>query len=323
MRQVFLTDVGNLELREVPVPEPESGEVLIRVIRASVCNGSDGALYSGRREIPVAYPWMELPHPVGHECAGEVVAVGPDVSNVDVGQRVASLRYGAAYSDYQINRPARDRLFTLPDRLSWDEGTFIEPLYAASIYMPYLEEDDNVVLFGLGPSGMMFLELCLELPVKGLICVDRHDLRLEIAGRMGAGIVVNTDREDLDAVVQEHFGEADAFIDASGRDVYDIGIRLLAPDGKFVAYGVPDGEVRFDGTLAFFKGTRFLGRPYNFCDPSVREPTFARMRRQIDSGSIDFTSHVTHHFPLERTEEAIQLAVHEPDKCLCIVIDVA
>ena len=323
MRAVQLVKVGKLELRQIPVPEPGPGEVLLRVIRASVCNGSDGALYSGRREIPVAYPWMTLPWTIGHECAGEIVAVGPGGTEVRVGQRVASMRYGAGFADYQLVNIARDGLFAMPDSMTYDEGTFIEPMFAIGIYMPYIDKGDKVVLLGVGPSGIMFLEQCLALGVSGFIVADRHPLRLDIARRLGATVTVNTEREDLEAAVKKHFGEADAFIDATGRDVYDLGIRVLRPDGKFIAYGVPDGEVRFNGTLAFFKGIRFLVRPYDFKKPRVLEPTFAHMRRLIEKRCIDFKSHVTHRFPLERTEEAIRLVVEKPGECLGIVIDVA
>lgn len=323
MRAMTLVGVGKLELRELPVPKPGRGEVLLRVVRASVCNGSDGALYSGRRVISIAYPWMKLPCTIGHECAGEIVAVGPGVKGVHVGQRVASLRYGGAYADYQLAAVARDGLFPLSDSLTFDEGTFIEPMFAISTYMPHIDKKDKVVLLGVGPSGIMFLEQCLALGVQNLICADRHDLRLDIAKRLGARITVNTQREDLQAAVQREFGEADAFIDATGRDVYDLGIQLLRPDGKLVAYGVADGEVHFNGTRAFFKGTRFLIRPYDFKSPLRLKATFAYMRRLLNKGCMDFKTHVTHRFPLERTEEAVRMAADEPGKCLGIIIDVA
>ena len=99
MRAVMLVEIGKLELQDVPVPEPGPGEVLLRIVRASVCNGSDAAVFSGRRDMSVAYPWMQLPWSIGHECAGEIVAVGPGVTDVEVGQRVGSLNYGGAFAE--------------------------------------------------------------------------------------------------------------------------------------------------------------------------------------------------------------------------------
>ena len=60
MRSVMLVEVGRVEVRELPVPEVEPGTVLLRVVRASVCNGSDAAVLSGRRDISVAYPFVEV-----------------------------------------------------------------------------------------------------------------------------------------------------------------------------------------------------------------------------------------------------------------------
>ncbi len=323
MRAAMLVETRKIEMREIPVPVPGPGEALIRVVRASVCNGSDAALYTGRRKRSVAYPWMTLPWILGHECAGEIVALGPGATGFHVGQRVASLRYGAAFAEYQLVNIQRDALFPLPDWLTYDEGTFIEPMFAIAIYMPYIERPDNVVLMGLGPSGIMFLEQCRALGVSGLICADRHEVRLDIARKLGAPTTVNTTREDLGAVVKREFGEADVFIDATGWDVYDIGVRLLRPDGKLIAYGVPDSGVHYDGTLAFFKGVHFLIRPYDFKTPPVLGPTFERMRRLVDERKMDFRTHVTHRLPLEQTEEAVRLAADAPEKCLGIVIEVA
>ena len=113
------------------------------------------------------------------------------------------------------------------------------------------------------------------------------------------------------------FGEADAFIDATGWDVYDIGMRLLQTGGRVFAYGVPDSGVHYDGTLAYFRDIRILCKVYDF------ERTVDRMQKLLAEGRIDLKTFVTHHFPLERAPEAVLMAVEEPGKVLGMVIDVA
>ena len=323
MRAVMFEGVRQLRVRTIPVPEVGPGRALLKVMRASVCNGSDAALFSGRRKIPVAYPWMQLPCTIGHECAGEIVAIGEGIAGFEIGQRFASLRYGGAFADYQLVQPEEDGLFPAPDTLSDDEATFLEPMYATNLYMPYVEKEDQVVLMGLGPSGIMFLEQCLALGVKGLLCADRHPLRLEIAKRLGARETVNTEQEDIEARVRDLFGKADAFIDATGWDVYDTGVHVLRPGGKIIQYGVPDSGVHYDGTRAFFSSIRFLGRAPDFKSVASQKERFRHMADLLDRGAMDFRTHVTHHFPLEQTPEAVRMAAEEPEKVLGMVIDVA
>ncbi len=322
MRAVMLVRIGKLEVWEVPVPEPGPGEVLLRVIRASVCNGSDAALFSGRRDISVAYPWMRLPYSLGHECAGEIVALGPGVADYEIGQRVASIKYGSAFADYQLVDIKGAPPIPVPDFLSYDEATFLEPMYTTNTYMPHIEKGDRVVLMGVGPSGILLLQQCVAVGAQAVLCADLHDLRLGIAARLGATATVNTEREDLECATRELLGEADVLIDATGQDVYDIGIRLLRGGGKLIAYGVADSGVHYDGTLAYFRGIQFLTKSSHYARPPV-EDTRRRIERLLQEGCIDLRAFVTHHFPLEGTPEAVRRALEQPDEVLGMVIDVA
>jgi L-iditol 2-dehydrogenase len=318
----MLVEVGKLEVWEVPVPEPGPGEVLLRVIRASVCNGSDAAIFSGRRDISVAYPWMRLPYSIGHECAGEIAAVGPGVVGFEVGQRVASITYGGAFADYQLVDVEQAPPIPVPDSLSYDEATFLEPMYTTNTYMPHIEEGDRVVLMGVGPSGILLLQQCVAAGAEAVLCADRHDLRLGIAARLGATATVNTERDDPQGATRELFGEADVFIDATGWDVYDVGIRLLRAGGKVIAYGVPDSGVHYDGTVAYFRNIRFVTKSSPYASPPV-EDTRGRMQRLLREGRIDLRTFVTHHFPLEGAPEAVRMSLEQPDEVLGIVIEVA
>jgi len=322
MRAVVLAEVGKAELREVPVPEPGPDEVLIRVMRASICNGSDAAIVSGRRDISVAYPWMRLPYPLGHECAGRIVQLGAGAKGFDLGQRVASIKYGGAFADYQVVQLSSAPPVPMPEPLSYDEATFLEPVYTTNTYIPHVQEGDKVVLMGVGPSGILLLQQCLAAGAEAVVCADRHDLRLRIAARLGATATVNTEREDLERATCKLLGEADVFIDATGWDVYDIGIRLLRQGGRLIAYGVPDSGVQYDGTRAYFRDIQFITKPSPYLTPPA-EDTRGRIARLLRSGSIDLRSFVTHHFPLEDVPTAVRMALEEPGKVLGMVIDVA
>ena len=126
-------------------------------------------------------------------------------------------------------------------------------------------------LMGVGPSGILLLQQCVAAGAEAVLCADRHDLRLDIAARLGAAATVNAERKDLKRATQELLGEADAFIDATGWDVCDVGMRLLRAGGKVIAYGVPDSGVHYDGTLAYFRNIRFLTKSSSYASPPIED----------------------------------------------------
>jgi threonine 3-dehydrogenase len=237
-------------------------------------------------------------------------------------QRVASIAYGGAFADYQLVDIRSARPDIVPDSLSYDEATFFEPMYTTNTYVPHIEKGDRVVLMGVGPSGILLLQQCVAVGAAAVLCADLHDLRLSIAARLGATATVNTQRADLERATKELLGEADAFIDATGWDVYDTGIRLLREGGKLIAYGVPDSGVHYDGTRAYFRSIRFVTKSSPYANRPA-EDTRGRVRRLLEEGQIDLRSFVTHHFPLEGAPEAVRMALQQPGEVLGMVIDVA
>lgn len=308
---------GPLDLRveEVDDPTPAEDEIVLKVIRASVCNGSDGALYSGQRRREIAYPWMKLPWSQGHECAGEIVEVGQGVRDFSIGDRVACLKYGGAFAEYQCSNI--DQLVSIPDGMPYDRATFIEPLYCTYAYIGHVREGDSVVVCGLGPSGNLLLQESRAVGARRVCAVDLHQLRLEKAKDAGADVCIDASACDPETEIRERFGPADVFIDATGFDVYDLAVRVLRPEGRLVMYGVADSGVRYDGTRAFFKKIHFC----NDYKTDKKATTFEAMR-YVETGVIRLDVFTTHHFTLDRVPQALQLVVEHPDQIVGAVIDV-
>lgn len=308
---------GPLDLRveEVDDPTPAGDEVVLKVIRASVCNGSDGALYSGRRRRENAYPWMRLPWCQGHESAGEIVEVGQEVRDFKIGDRVTCLKYGGAFAEYQCSNV--DQLVHIPEGMPYDHATFIEPLYCTYAYIGHVREGDAVVVCGLGPSGNLLLQESRAVGARKVCAVDLHPLRLEKAKDAGADVCINASAGDPETEIKERFGPADVFIDATGFDVYDLAVRVLEPEGRLVMYGVADSGVHYDGTQAFFKRIRFCTDH----ETDKRATTLEAMRYVAD-GVIRLDVFTTHHFTLEQIPEALELVVDHPEQIVGAVIDV-
>jgi L-iditol 2-dehydrogenase len=209
----------DLRIEEVPIPDMEPDGILIKIGAATTC-GTDVKMYvRGYPELPM------LPMPFGHECAGIVAAVGPDVKDIQVGDRVVAgvaapcgkcyyckrnqpvfcidrtycipgkAMAGGAYAEF-IAVPgaiACNNVHHIPDHLSFAEAALAEPL-ACALYgiedLPEIRIGDSVVINGDGPLGLFFLRLAKLRGAYVVLC-GNVDLRLEKAHKMGADVVID------------------------------------------------------------------------------------------------------------------------------------
>jgi L-iditol 2-dehydrogenase len=239
MRALLLDAERHLTLVDQPTPEPRRpDDVVVRVRAVGVC-GSDLHGYLGHtgRRIP--------PLVMGHEAAGDVVAVGDGVRRLQIGDRVATNTIAAcgrcrpcrsgqrslceqrlimgmsapgAYAEYVVW--PEDSLPDLPEGLSYEAGALAEPLAVAlhGVNMAGIKPGDSVFIAGAGPIGVLVL-LLVRLAGAGTIFVsDMHPVRLEMAGTFGADVVIDARSDDPVAAVREQTGGsgADVTIEAVG-----------------------------------------------------------------------------------------------------------
>ncbi len=230
----------NLE-REIPVPQPQRGQVLIEVKRVGIC-GSDIHVYHGM------HPFTSYPITQGHELSGQIVALGADVSDFTVGQRVTiepqvfcgkcyPCRHGkynlcdelkvmgfqttGACSTYFAVDAAKVDL--LPDDVSYDEGAMIEPL-AVTVHAAKQFADiqgANVAILGAGPIGILLAQSVKALGARQVLITDVSDYRLSVAKSVGADFTVNTANSNFGDALIAAFGadKADVIYDCAGNDV--------------------------------------------------------------------------------------------------------
>ncbi|MDQ4078282.1 MAG: galactitol-1-phosphate 5-dehydrogenase [Chloroflexota bacterium] len=224
MTALMLTDIRDLQLAEVPIPEIEApDEVLIKVRSAGVC-GSDLHGYtgaSGRRQPPLI---------MGHEVTGEVIATGDAVEDLPVGTRVAvqpvrwcgrcsqcragrrnlctqrrlmGMNAPGGYAPY-VTWPAGN-LFPLPDNLSFEEGALAEPLAVCvhAVGLADIRPYDTALVVGAGPIGLLTLAVLRHAGLKRLAVSDLSDARLEQAQAAGADVTINPKRQEISQVVEE------------------------------------------------------------------------------------------------------------------------
>jgi L-iditol 2-dehydrogenase len=263
MMAAVLYGKEHLQVEPVAVPTITSGDILVRVKVALTC-GTDVKVFRRGYHARMIVP----PAVFGHELAGDVVAVGEDVTNFTVGQRVVAansapcgecffckrglenlcedlLFNNGAYAQY-IRIPARivqRNTYLIPDRVGYQDAALVEPL--ACVVRGFEESapqaGDTVAIVGLGPIGLMFVKLA-KLYGCRVIAVGRRKTQLDRAAALGADELI---------VAGEHSDPVKATREMThGRGV-DIAIEAV---GKPETWQWAVNMVRRGGTVNFFGG---------------------------------------------------------------------
>jgi threonine 3-dehydrogenase len=321
------------ELVEIGVPAPGPGEVLIQVEAASIC-GTDLHIY--RWDPWAAGRIKHLPMTFGHEVAGRIASLGPEVHHLRPGVfvsaeghvfcgfcppcrsgrahicenlRILGVDFDGGFADYVV----------IPERNAWEVDRRIPP-EVASIHDPFgnavhtaFSGDGatelvgaTVVVLGCGPIGLFAVGVARAAGAKQVIAVEPNEYRQALAKQMGADAVVDPTKEDPVATVlaaTEGHG-AEVVLEMSGVPaVIDQGTRMLAPGGRMSLLGLPPGPVSLDLTdQVIFKEARLIG-------VTGRElfRTLQQMTTLLATGMVDVGPVITHRFALTEFEEAFEV----------------
>jgi threonine 3-dehydrogenase len=318
------------ELVEVPVPTPGAGEVLIRVEAASIC-GTDLHILNWD-------PWAagrikQLPMTFGHEVAGRVAAIGPEVHHLRPGVFVSAeghvfcgfcppCRSGRAHICENLRILGVDfdggfaDFVSIPERNAWEVDKRIPP-DVASIHDPFGNAVHSafsgngadelvgatVVVLGCGPIGLFAVGVCRAAGARQVLAVEPNEFRQGLAKQMGADAVIDPGKEDpVQSVRVATDGHgAEVVLEMSGvPKVIDQGTRMLAPGGRMSLLGLPPGPVSLDLTdQVIFKEARLIG-------VTGRElfRTWQQTTTLLATGMVDVSPVITHRFTLDRFQEA-------------------
>ena len=324
MKSVQLVAADTLEVREMAMPpEPEPGEVLVKVRAVGIC-GSDMHWYHGG----IGHTLSVYPQILGHEPAGEVVAVGKGVTDLAPGQKVAiepamtcghcelcrSGRHNACVSSRFMSGPHTPGLFReyavipehnavlVPQHLTFDGITLLEPL-AVMLHimeMSPIRIGDTVAVMGAGPIGLLMASMARIAGARQVFIADKVSHRLQLAREMGVDVALQIPGESVyDAVMDQTRGRGvDLVFDAAGApETINTGIQIARNGGRFTLIGIPEE----------------IGITIDIHTAMNKELTLQTIKRSnhnvhgavalLESGKIS-TALVTHHYPLERTPEA-------------------
>ena len=339
MIQQVMVQPKKIEFREIPVPEPKAGEVLVKIMRIGVC-GSDIHVYHG------THPFTSYPITQGHEVSGEIAALGAGVEGLYVGQKVTiepQVTCGRCYlcrhGKYNLCEELKvmgfqttgvastyfavdaSKVTPIPQDMSFDEGAMIEPLAVAvhAANQARAVQDQNIVVIGAGPIGNLVAQTLKAKGAKAVLISDISALRLGIARDCGIGHTVNTRDKDLGEAILECFGpdKADIIYDCAGNDI-SMGqairyarkgsqILLVAVFGKMANVDLAvlnDHELDLNTTMMY------------------RHPDYVEAIELVQAGKINLNRLMTNHFAFLDYQKAYEYIDANRESTMKVLIDV-
>lgn len=327
----------DVRLEEMPIPKIGEGELLVKVIASGIC-GTDVLEWYRIKKAPLV---------LGHEITGEVVEVGAGVSRYKVGDRVSvshhvpcnSCRYclndqhtvcdtlrstnfaPGGFSEYlrvpQINV---DRgVFIVPDEVSFEEGTFIEPLACVhrAQRVAQIRPDDTVLVMGSGISGLLHVGLASAVNSGVVMATDIDEYRLEMAKNVGANKVINA-REDIPSIVKNHNNNrlADVVILCTGAiPAFEQALECVDRAGTIMLFASTDPE--YSLPIPVFKMWRD-GIKIIVSYGAAPKDIMASIGL-IRSHKIDVNKLITHRITLEEAGKGFQLVANAKDSVKVII----
>ncbi len=314
---------GSVWLEDRDVPTPEHGEALVRIRAVGVC-GTDIGLIEG--EGP---PWTNYPVVLGHEVCAEVVEVGPGVTDLTVGDRVAlhgflycgtctacrdgryyqcdelreigmsldgGYRTYATWPTYTLTRIPEE----IPDAAATQIDTAACMLHA--LQRAELSTDDTAAVLGPGPLGLFGVQLLQAKGIDDIAVTGLLDERLAVAEQLGATHTINASETDPVAELEAYSeGEGiDVCVEAAGAgDVVNTCFQAAAPQGQVVLAGVFDGQRSIYPNDVVIKELSVVGgvTAAHAVDPVID---------LFERGDLSADEIVTHEFPLTEFETALE-----------------
>jgi NADPH:quinone reductase len=291
-----------LKYDDVPEPTPGAGQAAVRLGACGV-NYIDVYFRTGQYKA-------QLPLTLGLEGAGTVTAVGPGVTDVKVGDRVAWTGVAGSYA--QVTVVPADRLVKLPDKLTFKDGAAamlqgMTAHYLAVSTYPLKKGDSCLVHAAAGGVGLL---LCQMGKMRGATVIGTvsTDEKAALAKAAGADHVIVYTKTDFEAEVKRLTGGAGVHVnyDGVGASTFDKGLNCLRPRGLMVLYGQASGPVPpLDLQILNARGSLFVTRPSLNHHIASREELLERagdVLGWIRDGKLKLR--LEHQFPLAEAAEA-------------------
>ena len=339
MLQQVMTAPGEIIFREVPVPEPGKGQVLVKIMEIGIC-GSDIHVYHGE------HPFTSYPVTQGHEVSGIVEKLGEGAEGLSVGQKVTiqpqvvcGKCYPCRHGKYNLCEELKvmgfqttgvashyfvadaEKVTPLPEEMSFDEGAMIEPL-AVAVHAIRRAGDvtgQKIAVLGAGPIGILVAQAAKGMGAAEVLVTDVSDLRLEKARECGADFCVNTKTKNFGEALTKCFGpdKADVIYDCAGNNVtMGQAIQYARKGSTIILVAVFAGQASVD--LAVLNDHELdLNTTMMY-----RNEDYIEAIRLAQEGKIQLKPLISRHFAFQDYLEAYRYIDENRESTMKVLIDV-
>lgn len=340
MKTASVKEPSVISIDETEHPVLSSGDILVQMHACGIC-GSDLEKVFGE----YGQPSMRL----GHEPAGIVLDVGPNVTAFKKGDRVFTHHHVPCYSCHLCNHGNETMcpkyyetnlspcglseeyivpqwnvehggVLKIPDSMSFEEAAMIEPLACCvRAWTKYsYREGDSVAIFGVGPTGMMHVMLAQSKKFSRIFCFDVNEFRLQFAKKFNVTDSIHSLDEKRKEKILEYTagrGVDVAIVATSSLKALEDAIDMVRKGGSVMMFGVPskDSKIILDMNKIYSKEITLV-TSYAASDNDTEEAL-----KLIESSEIDVKQLVTHTYTISESQKAFDHA-KSGDNAMKIII---
>jgi L-iditol 2-dehydrogenase len=327
MLACFLDAPRRVAVRDVPVPNLAPGDILVRMEASGIC-GTDLEKIEGQ---------LGPGGILGHEVSGTIEKIAGDITNYKPGDRVVAHHHVPCYKCVDCSRGdftlctefkktnidpcgfaeyfrvpeynvARGAVISLPPELSFEEGAMMEPTACCirAIRRAHVQEADNVLIVGLGPTGLTQIQLLRQATTGKIVGSDIIEARLKLGKKRGADETINALAEDVPAHVRKIAKEGfDLAVVSTGNEkVLNQAFSSVRKGGRILLFGAPSHRASYQLNVSdLFSRQITLLSSYSCVEAELEEAV-----RLVSEKRLDLKSLVSDRFKLIDGEKAMEFA---------------
>ncbi|NLS45678.1 MAG: zinc-binding dehydrogenase [Firmicutes bacterium] len=307
MKEVKLFGINDLRIIESPVPTIKPDEILVKVRVCGICP-TEIRKFTVPNYKPISFPVNP-----GHEWTGDVVQVGSEVKDFRVGWRVVAEGEGG-YAEYaKITASNLVYAQRLPENVSYEEGTFVEPLADCLHAVRERAEviaGDRVVVIGAGPMGLGIIAVAARSGAN-VMAVEPVKERRDLAVEFGAEIVVDPTTQDVESSVLDWTSGRRAnvgMVTVGIPEVIESGIKLVGERGRVVLFGGGGAGqmITIDPNWIHYKEISLIGSSWIGVGGKEETELYRISTEWISDGKFPVSRLISHRFPLVDIHKAYE-----------------
>ncbi len=328
MKAAVISGKGTVQLKESPTPKIGPGELLVHMRACGVC-GTDLEKIHGEHITPPI---------LGHEVAGDIAQIGEGVRGFQKDDRALVHHHVSCRSCFYCKNGLETlceaypksnldpcgfadyfrvpstlveggTVYRLPDSMSYDEGSQVEPTACCirALRKAGVKAGNSVAIFGVGPVGLMHLQLAKAYGAAPIIAIDVLENRRDFAVKLGADEALNPTSDDIATVVSSMtngLGVDYAIVATGNLRAIEQAFSSVRKGGKVVLFGAPPrgAQLSLDVSRLFLREIKFESS-YSTSETEMRMALDLIEKKRINPSKL-----ITHRFPLARALEAFTLA---------------